>query len=214
MNPPFFRTDVRVTNATKFQNIQILIIDGVLTIPANLSTSIWNITDLSDFQLIGDIVTVPFTNTTTNQTTNLTVLEFLDRAKGYTLFAPNNRAFIAQDFSTSKLIKNETAIIDVLRNHVRESATCLQFRTGKLKRRLQLVNGTTVYSPSLASENLTSAAGENLTFTTNSSGTFVTSNGMTALIVQPDVLLSNGVVHVIDRVLINNQTNETAASSA
>jgi uncharacterized surface protein with fasciclin (FAS1) repeats len=66
----------------------------------------------------------------------------------------------------------------------------------------------------LLSESLVSSAGENSTFFTNSSGTFVSSNGITALIVQPDVLLSNGVVHVIDKVLINTQTNETAASSA
>jgi len=185
---------VTVQNTTSFQNIQINVVDAVLTIPANLSTTLGNSSTLSDLELIGDIVTVPFTNTTTNQTTNVTLLQFLEGAKGFTLFAPINQAFTAVSFTASQLIFNQTAIFTVIRNSI--------------------INGTTVYSPSLTSANLITAAGEPLTFTTNSSGTFVNSFGTTARILQPDVLVSNGVVHVIDKVLINTQANEPAASSA
>ena len=81
-------------------------------------------------------------------------------------------------------------------------------------RTAQLVNGSTVYSPLLTSQNLTSAAGEPLTFSLNATGRYVTSGNATALIVQPDVLLPNGVIHVIDRVLVNTQADPSAASSA
>lgn len=48
----------------------------------------------------------------------------------------------------------------------------------------------------------------------NATGHFVTSGNVTAQIVQPDVLLPNGVLHVIDRVLLNTQIDSGAASSA
>jgi uncharacterized surface protein with fasciclin (FAS1) repeats len=115
----FNSTDVTIQNVTNFNNIQINVIDAVLTIPANLSTTLANITDLSIFQLIGDITTVPVANTTSNSTTNLTVTEFLDRAEGFTLFVPDNKAFIDPAFTMSKLITNNTALLDVIRNQVR-----------------------------------------------------------------------------------------------
>ena len=78
----------------------------------------------------------------------------------------------------------------------------------------QLINGSTVYSPSLANGDITSAAGEPLSFVLNATGHYVTSGNVTARIVQPDVLLPNGVIHVIDRVLVNTDSNPAAASSA
>ncbi len=80
----------------------------------------------------------------------------------------------------------------------------------------QLINGSTVYSPLLAGKdaNRTSAAGEPLSFVLNATGHYVSSGGATARIVQPDVLLANGVVHVIDGVLLNTASDAAAASSA
>lgn len=78
----------------------------------------------------------------------------------------------------------------------------------------QLINGTSVYSPELVGQSFVSAAGEALTFAINETGQYVTSGNTTAQIVQPDVLLRNGVVHVIDRVLFNTEENASAASSA
>lgn len=77
-----------------------------------------------------------------------------------------------------------------------------------------MFNGTTVYSSSLANATYTSAAGQYLHFSSNSTGKFVTSGSTTARIVQPDVLIKNGVFHIIDHVLVNDQVNEGAASSA
>ena len=79
----------------------------------------------------------------------------------------------------------------------------------------QLINGSTVYSPSLVpGSNLTSAAGEPLSFVLNATGQYVTSGKASARITQPDVLLPNGVVHVVDAVLVNTATDAAAASSA
>ena len=65
------------------------------------------------------------------------------------------------------------------------------------------------------SPNATSAAGEPLHFVTNSTGTFVEgSSGSGAQIVRPDVLIDNGVIHIIDRVLLINESDPAAASSA
>lgn len=80
--------------------------------------------------------------------------------------------------------------------------------------RSQIINGTTVYSSGLGTTGATTAAGEKLTFMSNTTGSFVTSGNVTAMITQPDVLLENGVIHVVDMVLANEQVDESAASSA
>jgi hypothetical protein len=81
---------------------------------------------------------------------------------------------------------------------------------------IQVINGTTVHSPAFyGGKNYTSASGEQLTFTSNSSGTYVSTNSSnTARIMRSDVLTSNGVVHVIDSVLCDTQSNPGVASSA
>ena len=80
---------------------------------------------------------------------------------------------------------------------------------------LQLINGTSLYSPFLAgSQNYTTAAGESISFNLNATGRYVTVGNTTATIVQPDVLLPNGVIHIIDRVLLDTDSNPSAASSA
>ena len=71
-----------------------------------------------------------------------------------------------------------------------------------------------MYSPELVGQNYTSAAGQTFSFTINSTGQYVTMGSVTARIIQPDVLLSNGVAHVIDQVLVDSQENAEAASSA
>ncbi|KAK0489933.1 FAS1 domain-containing protein [Armillaria luteobubalina] len=115
--------------------------------------------------------------------------------QGFTFFAPDNAAIELEGSSLTSVTANNTALLAILSNHG--------------------VNGTTIYSPSItASENLTSAGGEPLTFTTNSSGVFVNSGGSSARIIKTDILCKNGVLHMLDRVLINTETNPEAASSA
>lgn len=80
----------------------------------------------------------------------------------------------------------------------------------------QLLNGTTIYSSDLPGQNLTTAGGESLLFTVNGTGQYVTDSATnkTARIIQPDVLLANGVLHVIDRVFLDTDTDPSAASAA
>ncbi|KAI5451246.1 hypothetical protein NCC49_001843 [Naganishia albida] len=120
------------------------------------------------------------------------LLEPLEAARGITVFAPNDAALGAAGELIGTL--NETQIQTVLANHV--------------------INGTVVYSTTLASANYTSAGGQPFTFTTNSTGAFVTSGTTTAQIVAADIPIANGVVHIIDRVLANPTANTAAAESA
>jgi hypothetical protein len=74
--------------------------------------------------------------------------------------------------------------------------------------------GSVAYSTNIGTGNYTSAAGEPFMFTTNSTGTFVSSANSTAQIIQSDIIIQNGVVHVIDGVLLNTASNSTAAAAA
>ena len=103
-----------------FQGIQINAIDAVLNFPANLSTTLASIPDLSGFDTLTNQITVqvPSINSTTNETSNSTVLEVLESLHGFTLFAPNNEALKNATPTLSGLTNNMTAISDILRNHV------------------------------------------------------------------------------------------------
>jgi uncharacterized surface protein with fasciclin (FAS1) repeats len=119
----------------------------------------------------------------------------LTQTRGFTLFVPNDAAFGAANVTLNQLAaSNITQVYQVINNHV--------------------INGTTAYSTTLAQAKLTSAGGEGFSFVTNSSGTFVTSGNSTAKVVVADILLDNGVIHIIDQILLNNATNAAAASSA
>ncbi|WVW80842.1 hypothetical protein I302_102831 [Kwoniella bestiolae CBS 10118] len=116
----------------------------------------------------------------------------LASANGITIFAPNDAAIGAIQSSLGQL--NATQVTSVLSNHI--------------------INGTVVYSTGLGSGNYTSAGGEPFTFVSNSSGAYVRSANSTAKIVQSDIILNNGVIHVIDNVLVNTASNPQAAESA
>lgn len=121
---------------------------------------------------------------------NVTLGTVLEGARGFTLFAPNDAALMA-----ARSLPNISVEATVIGNHI--------------------INGSTVYSSSLTkSANFTSSSGETLSFITNNTGTYVMSGSSVAKIVKSDVLVKNGVVHVIDGVLDNTASNAAAASSA
>ncbi|KAK0443209.1 FAS1 domain-containing protein [Armillaria borealis] len=184
-------TSVSVQNSTVVENLLVNRINGVLIIPPNVSDVLvaQNLTYLAGF--------LDSTTITSSNGSNETITGLLDgdSVHGFTFFAPDNAAIELEGSSLTSVADNKTALLTVLSNHI--------------------VNGTTIYSPSItASENLTSAGGEPLTFTTNSSGTFVNSGGSSARIIKTDILCKNGVLHMLDRVLINTETNPEAATSA
>lgn len=84
---------------------------------------------------------------------------------------------------------------------------------------MQYINGSSYYSPTLLqssspSSSFISESGQAFTFTTNSSGQYVTSGNSTAKIVKSDVLVANGVIHVIDNVLLNVALDDAKADAA
>ncbi|KAG2116437.1 FAS1 domain-containing protein [Suillus discolor] len=181
-------TTVPVVNKTTYQNIQVLVINSVLQIPQNLSDTLANSTyDVTSVAGGLSSINIP--------TTDSTLLDVLNNAHGITIFAPNNTA-IASASCISGLLPNNTALIALFGNHI--------------------INGTTVYSPGFTNgNNYTSASGEPFAFKTNSSGVYVSSAGSNwARIMRSDVLTSNGVVHVIDSVLLDTKVNVSAAVSA
>lgn len=183
--------DPRVVQLTSYQNLQIFVIDGILFYPGDLSSTFQSNVQLTGFATFAQNTQVPVWDTGSNSTQQASVTQVLTGVRGLTLFAPDNDAINQQ---IPQVSGNNTQLWAVLRNHI--------------------INGTTVYSPSFVDATYVSAAGENLHLTSNSTGDFVTSGNTTARIVQPDVLTKNGVIHIIDRVLINTDVDQNAANNA
>lgn len=120
--------------------------------------------------------------------------------RGYTLFAPSNDALTAAGSALASVANNQTALLALLGNHY--------------------INGTSRYSPTLLStpsspSSFISNSGQSLKFTSNSSGAYViTENTSSAKIIQSDVLVNNGVVHIVDRVLVDLGVDSSKAASA
>ncbi|KAK4551292.1 hypothetical protein LTR86_011248 [Recurvomyces mirabilis] len=122
------------------------------------------------------------------ETTNLgTVIESL---KDVTIFAPSNDAFQAIGSTTSSL--TTTQLSSILQYHI-------------------LINDT-VYSANMQNGSLTALSGGTLRITNVDGAIFVNS----ARVVNPDILLANGVLHIIDAVLnpINTAVIANAAATA
>ncbi|KAG1879995.1 FAS1 domain-containing protein [Suillus subluteus] len=168
--------------------------NGIFVLNNGTTVSVVNKTAYQNVQVlvIDSVLKIPqnLSDTISNSTYDVTT-----SCCGITLFAPNNSA-IATANCIGGLLPNNTALIALFGNHV--------------------INGTTVYSPAFTNgNNYTSASGEPFAFKTNSSGVYVSSGGSNwAGIMRSDVLTSNGVVHVIDSVLLDKKVNVSAAVSA
>ncbi|EEB90056.1 hypothetical protein MPER_11788, partial [Moniliophthora perniciosa FA553] len=130
---------------------------------------------------------------------NKTVLQYYSDkyVSGVTIFAPNNEAFekVANQVATLK----PEALLKVLNNHVCRLPLVLYRTHAENSKNLWIVAGTALYSNSLTPSDAVS--GQRVTFVTDSSGTTVTSGGATGKITQANLIMRNGVVHVIDTVL-------------
>jgi len=174
------KNNVSVTSANlNFTGGVIHIVDGTLTIPGNLTSTLTN-TNLT--ALAGAA-----------QTLNLTAP--LSSLRDVTIFAPNNDAFQA----VGDALANATTadLVSVLGYHV--------------------VNGSVLYSGGIPEGNTTlpTFTGGNLTVQNINGSIYVNS----AQVINPDILFSGGVIHVIDRVLNPNNTvarnvSETANPSS
>ncbi|KAF9471118.1 FAS1 domain-containing protein [Pholiota conissans] len=187
----FTGQNISITNSTTWRNLFINGINGVLIPPGNFSSAL-NATNTTALTALLSTVQLPVFNGT-----NETAIGALQNATGITYFVPNNLAFTSDVNSTLQgLQSNTSALQTVVQNHY--------------------INGTSLYSTLIDnSTTAVSAAGENLTFFVNSTGTFINgANNTVAQIVRPDVLLDNGVAHIINGVLFSTDSDPAVASSA
>ncbi|KAF5371368.1 hypothetical protein D9615_009668 [Tricholomella constricta] len=188
--------EITVLSTVVVEKLLVATISGVLTPPRDLS-EVAGANNLTALAGLVDMVNVP---SFYSNGTNATVEQALEAnsTHGFTLFAPNDEAFKAGESALTSLVNNQTALLTLLGNHY--------------------INGTSVYSPILlgsSSSNYVSASGQSFSFNTNSSGSFVTSsNSASARIIKSDVLVENGVIHVVDHLLVNLDRDESKASSA
>lgn len=133
--------------------------------------------------VIDTVLTVPQNVSSTAVAANLTavagaltsagLVETLDTARDVTVFAPNNEAFQRIGSALPNLTTQQ--LTQILGYHV--------------------VNGTVAYSSTLTNQTVTSFNGQELRITVVDGSVFVNS----AKVVLADVLVANGVVHVIDK---------------
>ncbi|GLB41348.1 putative protein with four repeated domains in the Fasciclin I family of proteins, present in many other contexts [Lyophyllum shimeji] len=187
--------EVTVLSTTAVGNLLIATISGVLIPPPDIEKVLAANNLMS---LNGIVSNVPVPSFYSNGT-NATVEQALEanKTRGFTFFCPNDAAIKDAESALTGLTNNQTALVTLLANHY--------------------VNGTASYSPELTSSTseLVSAAGQSFSFISNSSGTYVaSSNGASAKIVKTDALVENGVIHIVDHVLVNLNRDDAKASSA
>ncbi|RGP72597.1 tgf beta induced ig-h3 precursor [Fusarium longipes] len=120
--------------------------------------------------------------------TEAKVLTNLTDEKNVTIFVPNNGAFA--NIGSVLANASETDLKDILSYHV--------------------VNNTLGYSSDLKNETLTASDGEKLNIKIYNGTVYVNQ----AKVIVPDVLIANGVVHVIDAVLNPEKPSATANPTA
>jgi len=143
--------------------------------------------------IIDTVLTIPESDSATAAAANLTALtgaltqanlvNAVDSLRDVTIFAPSNAAIQAIGSVVGTLSTEQ--LTQILEYHV--------------------VNGTVGYATMLGNMSLTTLGGESVNITVENGTVFVNS----ARVIVPDVLVANGVVHVIDGVLNPNNTAAT-----
>jgi len=105
----------------------------------------------------------------------------VDGLKDITVFAPSNAAF--QNIGSALGNLSSAALTSILTYHV--------------------INGTIAYSPSLGNVSIPTLGGGRVNITVSPAGQVYVNQ---ARVINPDILVANGVVHVIDNVLNPNGT--------
>ncbi|KAF7187160.1 Fasciclin-like arabinogalactan protein [Pseudocercospora fuligena] len=184
------------TNVTGGQVAGVRARDDTVTVSsglgftANVTTADVNITN-GVVHIVDNILYIPPNASTVALAADLTALagaleatnltDTIDSATDITIFAPANEAFEAIGSALSTLTAEQAAAI--LQYHV--------------------VNGTVAYSSLLSNgTSVNSSSGQPLNITIDDGEVFVNQ----ARVIAADVLLANGVLHVIDSVLNPNST--------
>jgi len=126
---------------------------------------------------------------------NLT--DVLNGTNSYTVFAPTNAAFDKLNASTLAALQNNTTTLAALQNNTTLLTRVLEYH---------IINGTLLSNSFTGNGTLTTVNGLILPYSVN--GTTIKVDNAT--ITQKDINASNGVIHVIDGVMIPS-ANATAA---
>ncbi|KAF0325878.1 fasciclin domain-containing protein [Colletotrichum asianum] len=190
------------TNITGGQRVQAQTVGGNVTfftaLRENSTVSQGNLNfTAGTVHIIDKVLSVPGSINTTLQQANLTaavgairaanVTSTLAAAKDLTIFVPNNAAFAAIGSLAGSIASAELA--QILSYHV---------------------VGSVLYSPQNTNASLTTLAGGNVTVRVINETVYVNE----AKVVVPNILVENGVVHVIDGVLNPNNTSMQPDTSA
>ncbi|KXH69164.1 fasciclin domain-containing protein [Colletotrichum salicis] len=201
---PTLLSNETYTNITGGQRVQAQTVGGNVTfysaLRENSTVTAGNVNfTAGTIHIIDKVLSVPQPIPGTLQAANLTaalgaiqaanVGPALTAAKDLTIFIPNNEAFR----SIGNLTANLTAALpSILQYHV--------------------VAGAVLYSPDITNTSLTTLNGGNVTIRVINETVYVNE----AEVLIPNVLVANGVVHVIDNVLNPNNTSvepDTTAST-
>ncbi|MDQ6842733.1 MAG: fasciclin domain-containing protein [Bacteroidota bacterium] len=121
------------------------------------------------------------------------LVETLSSAGPFTVFAPTNKAFDALPYGTVETLlkpENKAKLTSVLTYHVVSG----KLNSWELMKMIKAGNGSAM---------LTTVQGEKLIIKSNGNTIMVTDeNGGTARVTIADVNQSNGVIHVVDKVLL------------
>ncbi|KAK3698746.1 hypothetical protein LTR37_016836 [Vermiconidia calcicola] len=162
------KTESTVVQADlNYTNGIVHVIDTVLTIPLNVSTTAYaaNLTALAGALTAANLV------------------DTLDAASDITVFAPSNDAFSAIGSAAGNLSTQQLG--EILQYHV--------------------INSTIAYSSSLGNGSVETLGGGILNITVTDGVVFVNS----ARVINADILISGGVMHVIDSVLNPNNSTQS-----
>ncbi|KAI1653999.1 Fasciclin-domain-containing protein [Daldinia decipiens] len=203
---PTLLTNRTYTNVTGGQVVEARLHDNNVTFFSSLKENATIITPNVNFtggtiHIINSFLIIPQNVTETLSNANLTAAEgaistanltdSVVDTPNITIFAPNNDAFNAIGSIISNLTSDQ--LTNIVGYHV--------------------INGSVNYSAELQNTTLTAANGQDITITVVNGTVYANS----AKITVPDILLENGVIHVVDQVLNPDNTSaapDTTASSA
>ncbi|KAI4862821.1 FAS1 domain-containing protein [Hypoxylon rubiginosum] len=195
---PTALTNETYTNVTGGQVVEARLNDNNVTFFSALKQNASIVTPNVNFtggtiHIINSLLVIPQNVSETLSNANLSAAEgaintanltdSIGNTHDITIFAPNNDAFNAIGSLVSNLTSDQ--LTSILGYHV--------------------INGSVNYSTQLENSTLTTVNGDDITITVVNGTVYVNSAKVTV----PDILLENGVVHVIDQVL--NPDNTSAA---
>ncbi|OZJ06033.1 hypothetical protein BZG36_01123 [Bifiguratus adelaidae] len=196
------------------QNKNIALYDGAATQQQPIAVTVANIEASNGYiHIINGVLVPPQTPSVTAQAFNLSsfnafvaaanATEALDTATGITIFAPSNQAISAANSTLSSL--NQSQLSNVLQYHVIPNKVLYTtaFNTSTSTNYTTLGGGNVT----VASAGITVMAtdGTPLVVRAAANGTVIVNN---STVIIPDILTSNGVMHVIDYVLIPANTSQ------